>query len=438
MSGKRLRRALLALTVSTALLLTACVSDSAGTKHINLDAREAALWSQTAGRLLQDDLWTDRDSYDAGHVLMAPLDAAFQANNTGHLEEFAEQFRRFTLERSKPDNEVSSNRLARLQYLYLASRFVTLSAVNGHESLVPDGLGAIILGEITRAWTTDEAVQWDAKPFPDMRSRVQWKLQHQNVERSYYRAFIDEELYVIAIAAEYRRFERTIRPQEKWSPVVSDILRMGNRIVKQESTFPADGWLFQVGVWKDHRDYAYAGVREEAKAPQPVPRANVAVDSSHSSRWVLWLRSLRDANPSASQLYGWYDSVLHRLGNQFAEKVLVPPDSEAPFWRMTNFMDGWNGLYRWNYATMSADDGYGPYELSGSLIVLWWGLLPDKRVTTAFCEIAKEFPLSEEAIRLYVGPNTTRERNPLVKWPDYFTNGFAELNVRLACSLGTG
>lgn len=28
---------------------------------------------------------------------------------------------------------------------------------------------------------------------------------------------------------------------------------------------------------------------------------------------------------------------------------------------------------------------------------------------------------------LYVGTNTKRDRNPLYTWPDYFTNGFAEL-----------
>ena len=104
--------------------------------------------------------------------------------------------------------------------------------------------------------------------------------------------------------------------------------------------------------------------------------------------------------------------------------------------RMNNYMDGWNGLYRWGYATTGEDSGYRSFELSGSLLTIWWGMLNDPRVTVAYCELAQNFPLPNEAVTLYVGPNTTRERHPLVTWPGYFANGFAELNARLMCKLG--
>ena len=45
-----------------------------------------------------------------------------------------------------------------------------------------------------------------------------------------------------------------------------------------------------------------------------------------------------------------------------------------------------------------------------------------------------EYPLSDQALAYYIGPNSTRNRHPLFKWPDYFENGFAEIFTRVvAC-----
>jgi len=95
-------------------------------------------------------------------------------------------------------------------------------------------------------------------------------------------------------------------------------------------------------------------------------------------------------------------------------------------------MDGNNGVYRYGYPTQGNNNGYGPYELSGTLIGGWWGLFGTERNNEVYRNMAKCFPLAKNVLRVYVGPNTTRPRNELVKWPNFFQNGFAQLNVNLA------
>ena len=419
-----------------AAALVGCTPSGPITTGIGLDVRDHELWDSTVGEFLTDDLWDDRNAYDAGHLLMAPLEAAFVTGEHAWQEAFANQFDLFVQESSKPDNSVTKQKLSRLQYYYLASSFLSHAATADDSELVPLGLDKILLDELEDTWLEYEAWQWDSPSFRGMRDRLEWKLSTKNVEKSYYRAIIDEELFTLAIASEYRAYESEALPKDSWSPIVSDILEVTEKIVGQEAISTDGGWLFQTGVWEDHPDYEYAGLAEPLSAMQPTPRDNVATDSSHASRWPLWLRSFRDASEESSKRYKRYDHDLNLLSNQFIDQILVTPSSDFPYMRMNNYMDGWNGLFRWGYETVGADSGYGPYELSGSLLVIWWGMLPDARVASAYCELSRSFPLSDEAITLYVGPNTTRERNPLVTWPDYFTNGFAELNSRLMCKLG--
>lgn len=62
----------------------------------------------------------------------------------------------------------------------------------------------------------------------------------------------------------------------------------------------------------------------------------------------------------------------------------------------------------------------------------WWSFLGSDRITEIYYEMAKKFPLSENVIQVYVGPNTTRQRHELVKSPECYYNGIIELIIRLA------
>lgn len=399
-----------------------------------MDSTSQDLWDSTVEPLLRDDLWRDRDIYDAGHVLLAPLEAAFRGGMTPWQEGFAEHFARFVV--AAEQGEVSESRLGRTHYYFLAAHFLSLASTSGHGALIPEGLPSLLFSELESVWHWQDAWQWEREPFRGMEARIEWKLDQVSVEPSYLRAIIDEELFTLALAADLRVFERATAAESSWSTTVSRVLDIAERVIRQESSFPDNGWIFQAGVWSDHPDYAYSGLTSPTADMVPTPQLGVPSDSSHAARWPVWAMSLRDSSPPGSARSLLYSDLIEKMGNQFAERIMVLPSADFPYLRMNNFVDGSNGLYRWNYETVPSGQGTEGYGLSGSLFVIWWGMLADTRVNEAFCDLSDSFPLSAAAVETYVGLNTTRERNPLVEWPAYFENGFAELNVRLMCQLG--
>jgi hypothetical protein len=396
------------------------------------------LWEATVGVYLRDDLWTDRDQYDAGHFLMVPLHAAFQRGHEPWQREFAEQFRRFA-EKGYGGATTTENGLARLHYLYLCSRFVVLADRIGKQELIPPGLVEHLYQEIQMLWRDAPAWQWGRSPFPGgIQERVAWKLSLPAVNYSYYPAIIDEECFVFAIAADLRAHERMTRAQSPGSRAVDEVLNAAQKVFQQRVVPQSGGgWLFQPGVWADHPDFAYAGRMIKMPGMEPFPLPDVAEDTSHSHRFPLWLTSLADAYAENAPEQRFYAALKAGLERQFCERVLVEPTARFPAYRTMNYMDGRNGVYRWQYPTQGRNNGYGPYELSGTYTLGWWAFLNTHRIRAVYRQMARQFPLPPEVIDLYVGPNTSRERHPLISDPQGYRNGFRELIVRLASTLGT-
>jgi len=341
------------------------------------------------------------------------------------------------LEACQIDNDIVEGRLNRLHYFYLASRFLVLSLNSNNYGILQKKLQKILYDEIENLWTKDPAWMWGKKPFiGGMRERFAWKFSGAKLPYSYCKAVIDEELFVFSIAADLRSIERVVKTRATWSPLISEILDAAYDVFKKESSFLSDGgWLFQTGVWADYGDYAYVGHLQKGVNLEPKPLRDVSSDVSHSHRFPLWILSLRDAYESSDEEYQYYEKVRKGLAKQFTEKALIPPSNIFQAYRTTNFMDGRNGIYRWNYKTQGPNNGYGPYELSGTFMLGWWAFCGSKKINDSYGEMTRAFPLNDEVISLYTGPNTTRGRHPLVKLPDFFKNGYSELLVRLASKM---
>ena len=50
-----------------------------------LTKEEPSIYDTTVGILLTQDLWTERDTYDAAHYLMIPMHYAFQSGNAQYI-----------------------------------------------------------------------------------------------------------------------------------------------------------------------------------------------------------------------------------------------------------------------------------------------------------------------------------------------------------------
>jgi hypothetical protein len=149
----------------------------------------------------------------------------------------------------------------------------------------------------------------------------------------------------------------------------------------------------------------------------------------------LWLISLQRGFAVEEDLSKskYFERLRSGLASQFLDKVLVSPSDEFPNYRTNNFMDGYNGIYRYNYSTLGSSQGYGAYELSSAMFVGFWSFLPNQRMEDVYCFIASHYPLNEKEIAIYSGPGSSRDRHPLFKSGAGLENGLLELIDRLAC-----
>jgi len=367
-----------------ALSLFFCVCNVVAGERIDIERAYASV----VNGVLQKPLWGADTAYNAGHYLMLPLHAAFELGNSDLESAFSVHYKRMLNGRSEIVGQDSLSALTRLQYLYTASRYMVLAQKNA----VP-GLNEFLLDELNRYWKLKPAWQWGRKPFEGgFSERLEWKLKTQDVKYSYYRAIIDEEMFLFGIAADLAQHHRQLNLQVP--PLLNDILSVAYKVFKQESVFVEGGrWLFQPGVWADHPDYAHAGHKKTAKGLGKIPVTDIAMDVSHSHRFPLILLSMQDAELSGSRRYSFYLKLRKGLAEQFFNVVLIPPSREIPFFRTSNFMDGRDGVYRYQYGKMGVGKGYGPHALSGTLLLDWWAFLPDDRARVLYQNLLENFPV---------------------------------------------
>jgi hypothetical protein len=368
------------------------------------------LWSAAIDSTLRQTIKGSNQAQNVGETLMLPLHAAFRLRDAQWERSFADHFSRFAANPSTLPSEV----LSRLYYFYLASQFMVLAQQNQQQDLIPPGLPELIFSEVQSVWVTKPAWEWGRQPFPGgARERVLWKLNTRRVEKSYYRVIVDEDLYLLVIAADLKAYRGTPAQQKAWNPLLDDALSIARRVFSQEVVSqPGGGWLFQPGAWTDHPEYQYAGNKEIRPEMKPAPVPGISADSSHSLRFPLWLTSLMQAYPPNSEGYQFFEGLRSGLEKQFFNKVLVKPSNNFPCYRMNNFMDGSNGAYRYNYESLGPGRGFGPYEVSGTLLLGWWAFLDTDRIRGVYRDLAATFPWPKECVEVYLGPEPTKGYSP--------------------------
>jgi len=416
----------MSMIVTAALAIAGLASQApAVTEHEN------ALFKKNIGLYLSRDSWNDSLAYLHGHFLMVPLHAAFLLDQKDWQSQFDAQYKRLV---DVPRDKLCKNPLSRLQYLYTATRFLALSAKTGRKSETNAPLTTYLTDEITDRWLNQDAIGFDVANFNGVKQRVEHKLTLINPKLSYYRAITDEEAFLFAEAADLIYVEKKTGVRNPKNDVLREIVKTGAQVFRDRSEFTNQGgWLFDIGAWADHPDLAFSGNSEISPGMSKRKVENITMDTSHFHRFSLFVNSLRDANEPGSADYKFYEKIRGGLVKQLIGTVLQKPDSKFEGYRLTNFMNGMNGVYRYQSAAGALKNtGYGPYQLSGTFLIGWWSFLGDSQVNKAYAEIAKTFPLSENVLKTYQGPTYVEPPRKVKSWYD---NGLAELFSSLGAKM---
>jgi hypothetical protein len=353
--------------------------------------------------LLDDSVGTNARAYHVGSMAIVPLYAAFRGDDPDWQHHFAAHFERLLQSTSVI---AGFNELSRLQYLYFASQFLVVAKDTGHSDLIPAGLPDYLYSELRSTWLDRPASVYAHPPFDGRRESLVYKLRLRSPEKSYYRAIMDWDFFLFAIAADLRHYGGTPAQRRAWKATLEDVLQIAETVCRQEiKPTSSGGWLLQPGVWRDHPDYQYTGYTQAVTGMLPAPSPGGSWDSSHFLRAPLWITSLMNAYPRGSPRHEFYANLRLGLARQFFAKVMVPPSADCPCYRLNNFMDGSNGLYRWGYGSFGPDNGYGPYQVSGSMMIGSWSFLGSERSKTLYLDLAKAYPWPKPCIELYLGPN---------------------------------
>lgn len=412
------------------LILTGCsgeerVENNLPTVH---DDNFHSMWAEIIEQSLQDPLWENDNKYDAAASLMLPMHYAFKYQSRFKHDpqlKFDEFFKALY---ASYDPNTDTNFTRRSQFVYFITQYLKLKSDSSWgESYLTDLLAEVEL-HLMYIWTEKKAIHWDKSlNLVGVKGRLDWNFSNPEIPYDFYRAVFDEDWFVLAAISDVIAIHNKVGTNSLFDAVLQD--SYNHKLITFWGEFKGDKWYFQNGVWWDHPDYSYAGHSEIESGLEFSQVEDLAIDSSHLHRVPLWLKSFTEISSKNDV----FSNALEGFRNAFEENVFQwQEDNESGFFVMTNYADGHNGVYRYQFETQGENKGYAPYQLSGTLFIGYYVFMESDVYTQGMKKMASRFPLSGQALATYVGPNTTRTRHPLFVWPDYFENDFAQLFSKLA------
>ena len=149
--------------------------------------------------------------------------------------------------------------------------------------------------------------------------------------------------------------------------------------------------IWQPGQYKNRQDYRYAGQVNgvyqtiqkdnlECRGDSSLEQCNltpaivdgIGMDVSHYlSKWPVFFLAMKQASKTDKEA-NYYQKIINGTVIQVEKNVLKYKNNQ---YLLTNYMDGTNGVYRWNYRYRGKNFGYNPYELSYSYLFSLLGYL---------------------------------------------------------------
>jgi len=180
--------------------------------------------------------------------------------------------------------------------------------------------------------------------------------------------------------------------------VLTEIHNTAYKLFSFEEKLNNNTWHLQPGRMKDHPDYKFAGYQENMRGyyHNPKPVEGIGTDVSHfMAIWPAVIYSFKVGSYDSVEKSAYFNGLLAGIGNQLQQRVIVQPSKEVPIFRLTNYMDGTNGLYRWNYNNRGLRDVIKPYQLSCAYMYSNLFLLNSDYIRTLYGKILATLPYDD-------------------------------------------
>lgn len=213
-----------------------------------LNEEQQILYNSTVKMLLKEDLWTERDMYDAVHYLMIPMHYAFRAGDEGTVSLFADFFTRFTQDITTDDRYgfQTSIFLNRLQFYYFSTQFMCLCAASGRVDLIPDALPAAAY-DCAETYLLHTEANWHTEDT--VIEHLRQMLAGKEYPYSYYSVTEDLDGFTLAILCDLNCFAKLSgkEPEELTVTAAQLVYEIyASPLLNQETEL--GGWLLQVGA----------------------------------------------------------------------------------------------------------------------------------------------------------------------------------------------
>ena len=409
------------------LALTACTGEERVNKH---NEQFHLLWNKTITASLDEALWLNEYAYDASTTLMLPMHYAYRYPHRFDVDPRDNFYTFIEHTYFYSDFSAYEGNVTKYQFLYFITQNLKLEQARGN---LNEEILAWVSEIIVNNWENNAYSIWDGVVFRGVKERLKWNFSEPETKYSFYRAVIDQEWFTLAAMNDLAVvYDNANKP----TPFNNDEVKLlSKQLIDNFGTYEGDRWFFQRGVWHDHRDYRYAG-NDSITADMNISEIeSIGIDSNHLHRLPLWLLSFKENNVLDQAVF---TAALKGHKNAYETLVLTYKEANKGFMLLqNNYSTGENGVYRYNYITQGQGNGYQAFELSGALFSGYYAFLDSKIYREGMFKMVGQFPLSQEALDFYVGPNTTRIRHPMFAWPAYFENGFAEMFSRVVACYNT-
>lgn len=433
-----------------------------------------ALWKQTAKRVLQDNFWSQDqnplsdDAYYISEYMMAPMEEAFRLDKMNRIQRFTQFFKHWMthvpLSKFYTLDAVDSS-LNQDMFLVFASEYIALC--KAHHVMPPRGFVNYVQKAFRHNWSKPAWIwpscgggkwrQYQGKKifaFDNLSARIRWKLASTQVKpgQAYCHALADQDFMPFSIAAGIYEFKGKHSPA-----IINNAMHLAYQAFSMAispTSNIASGWVLQPGAWKNYPAYQYAGCMRAATCTKKSIVDKIAYDSSHSMRLAIMVNRLYEASKINQDPNSHFFQQL-RIGLRAQVlKLITPPSNTFPSYRFMNYMDGTNGLYRFD-PKKKHNIYYRPYQNSQSLYTGWWTSLIDKdpqnassaskRLANIYCAMAERFKVINKdngrLLKFYTNTNgKARNFNSVIATvigsPNPWLNGLSLLILRGGCAMG--